>query len=305
MVAVMREAQPPDGWFTMSDGARLPYREWLPASGAPETVILALHGFNDSRDAWEIPAPSFQAEGMAIYAPDQRGFGEAPDRGFWAGTDRMAADAVEIARTLRARYPGTRLVLMGESMGGAILLRAATMQAPPPADAYVLLAPAVWGRAQMGVMLSSGLWLVSSIAPWWRVTGREVPIEIRASDNHEALLELARDPLTIHRTRFDVVRGLVDAMDAAQAAAPHFTAPGLFLYGAHDRLVPPDATAALWHKLPGSARKALYPNGYHLLFRDLDRQAPIGDAIAWIHNPGEFLPSGADAAAGAWLASQG
>src|SRR5271156_6104291 len=53
--------QPPtitDGMFTMSDGARLPYRTWLP-DGQPEFVVLALHGFNDSRDAWEIPAPSF------------------------------------------------------------------------------------------------------------------------------------------------------------------------------------------------------------------------------------------------------
>lgn len=297
-----------DGYFTMADGARLPYRRWLPAVAPgtdPWLVILALHGFNDSRDAWEIPAPYFQRAGIAIYAPDQRGFGAAPDRGLWPGEPVMVDDIVQMARMMRQRYPRARLVLMGESMGGALLMRAATRPLPPPADAYVLCAPAVWSRAQMGILLSSGLWLVSGIAPWWRVTGEEVPIRVEASDNRAALLRLAHDPLTIIATRFDVVRGLTNTMDAAQASAPDFTAPGLFLYGGKDDLVPAEATAAMWRKLPASARCAFYPAGYHLLLRDHDRAAPIGDIIAWLHDPATWLPSGADVAAGAWLTTQG
>ena len=296
---------PPDGFFTMDDGARLPYRAWLPTDGLPPAiVVLALHGFNDSRDAWEIPAPAFQAAGIAIFAPDQRGFGQAPDRGHWAGTGRMAQDAVAMARMLRARYPGARLMLMGESMGGAVLMHAATLPEPPPADGNVLLAPAVWGRAQMGVLLSSGLWVVASVAPWWRVTGREVPITIRASDNRAALLALARDPLTIHRTRFDVLRGLVDPMDAAQAAAPQMRSPALLLYGGQDELVPPEATLALWRKLPESAQTSLYPHGYHLLLRDHDRAIPIADVIAWMRDPGVPLPSDGAIVAASWQAAQ-
>ena len=303
--AVAAVARPPDGEFVMEDGARLPYRAWLPPDGLPpDIVVLGLHGFNDSRDAWEVPAPEFQRAGIAIFSPDQRGFGEAPDRGRWAGTTRMADDAAEIARTLRARFPDARLILMGESMGGAVLMCAATMPVPPPADGYVLIAPAVWGRAQMGILLSSGLWIVASVAPGWRVTGAEVPIRIRPSDNRAALLALARDPLTINRTRFDTLRGLTDAMDAAQAAAPDFRAPGLFLYGGQDRLVPPEATLALWRKLPEGARRALYPHGYHLLLRDLDRAIPITDVIAWIQDPATLLPSAAGITAASWQAAR-
>src|SRR5579875_1197139 len=58
-----------DGSFTMPDGFVLPYRSWMP-EGPPATVILALHGFNDSRDGWEYPAPAFRSAGMAVYAPD-------------------------------------------------------------------------------------------------------------------------------------------------------------------------------------------------------------------------------------------
>ena len=67
-----------------ADGARLPMRVF-PPEGAPRAVILALHGFNDSRDAWELPAPALAALGIALYAPDQRGFGATEARGLWPG----------------------------------------------------------------------------------------------------------------------------------------------------------------------------------------------------------------------------
>ena len=56
-------------------------------------------------------------------------------------------DARTMARLLRQRYPDTRLILMGESMGAAVLMRLATSPAPPAdVSGYVLIAPAVWGR---------------------------------------------------------------------------------------------------------------------------------------------------------------
>ncbi|MBV9785282.1 MAG: lysophospholipase [Acidisphaera sp.] len=301
----MGPAGPTDGSFVMRDGARLPYRIWQPDQ-EPWAVVLALHGFNDSRDAWELPAPSFTRAGVAIVAPDQRGFGHAPDRGRWAGTQALVDDAAEMAGMLRRRYPSARLYLMGESMGGAVLMRLATQPEAPPVDGYVLLAPAVWGRAEMNVLLRSLLWVASNVAPGLSLSGG--PVRVVASSNRAALIRLSTDPLTLHSTRVDTLKGLVDLMDAALAAAPHFRAPSLFLYGGKDELVPGRATAATWRGLEEAAasgtRIAYYPAGYHLLLRDLDRAAPIGDVIAWMHTPGQPLPSGADRAAAEWLARQ-
>ena len=84
---VPRHPPPPivtDGTFVMPDGARLPYREWLPA-GDPAVVMLALHGIDDSRDAWEKPGPILATKGIAVIAPDERGFGAATGRGRWPG----------------------------------------------------------------------------------------------------------------------------------------------------------------------------------------------------------------------------
>ena len=211
-----------DDAFIIADGMRLPFRSWLPA-GVPVAVVLALHGINDSRDAWEIPAPDFAAAGIALYAPDQRGFGATAARGFWPGGDALADDARTMARLLRARYADVRLVLLGESMGAAVLMHMATRPDPPDVDGYLLLAPAVWGRAAMNPFLRGLLWLASNTVPGMELTGQG--LKVTPSDNAEALIRLSTDPLSLRRTRVDTVRGLVDLMDLALAAAPFFNAP--------------------------------------------------------------------------------
>jgi acylglycerol lipase len=290
-----------DEVVTMPDGGRIPLREWLP-DGRPRAVVLALHGFNDSRDAWELPGPVFAKAGIALYAPDQRGFGAAPLRGRWPGVRTLEDDAASLIRTLHARYPGVPIYAMGESMGGAILMGLATRVDAPPVDGWILLSPAVWGRQQMGVILSSGLWLVSSLAPGLSVTGGEVKLKVVASDNRDALLRLARDPLTIRRTRFDALRGLADLMDDAQSAARRLPSNVLALYGEKDTIVPVEAASRAWRNMPAGVRRGLYPSGYHLLMRDKGRDAVIGDVIAWINDRNAPLPSGADRWARVWLA---
>ncbi len=288
--------------FIMPDGTRLPYRAWLPG-GDPWAVILALHGMNDSRDAWEYPAPGLTFAGVAMFSPDQRGFGATGTRGFWPGSNDMVNDVRAMVGLLRARYPHVRLYLMGESMGGAVLMQLATEPHPPPVDGYIVIAPAVWGRAEMNVFLRASLWLASNTVPGMRLTGAGI-VKVTASDNRAALRRLSTDPLTIHGTRVDAVRGLVDLMDTALAAAPRFQARSLFLYGGHDELIPPRATAATWRALPPGPVRAFYPEGYHLLLRDIDRITPIDDILAWMRDQAAPLPSGADRAAAAWLEKQ-
>ena len=111
--------------FIASDGTRLPLRKWLP-QGPVKAVILALHGFNDYSNAFDDAGKAWAAHGIATYAYDQRGFGGAPGRGSWAGEGRLALDAIAAIRVLRRTYPGRPLYLLGESMGGAVAILAAT-----------------------------------------------------------------------------------------------------------------------------------------------------------------------------------
>lgn len=287
--------------LVMSDGARLPLRVWLPAD-EPRAVVLALHGFGDhSGNAFEVPAPLLNAAGIALYAYDQRGFGAAPHRGYWPGTQTLVADAVAAARLVRARHPGVPLYMMGESMGVAVLLVAATSPRPPPVDGYVLLAPAVRGRASMGAfagrLLNVLSWVIPAVAFYGSAPG------FAPTDNDAAMERWSRDPLTLKQFRVDVLRGLVDLMDQALLAAPHFRAPALILYGAKDRLVAGAPVRRMVRALPEDAPHliAYYPEGHHLLLRDKNRAVVAEDIASYLVRPNAPLPSNADEAAARWL----
>ena len=296
--------QPPNLVFTLSDSTLLPARAWFPPAGAPwRGVILALHGYTDSRDAWELPAPALAGAGYAVFAPDQRGFGATATRGHWPGTKRLVADAAELSAQLRARYPGTRLVILGESMGGAVALILAARPVQM-ADAFILSAPAVWGWEQLAPPLALTLRLTAWLAPGWAPDPGRVGEDITASDNIPALLRFGHDPLTLRQPTIGSTLGLVDLMTDAQHAAPALHGRVLILAGRRDQIVPPAATHAAWAHLPPSVRRAFYPHGYHLLLRDTDRALVQADILAWLADPDAWLPSGADAAAAAWLSDQ-
>jgi alpha-beta hydrolase superfamily lysophospholipase len=188
---------------------------------------------------------------------------------------------------------------MGESMGGAV---AALLAARPGAgpDATVLLSPAVWGPGQMDVRLYAALLLADAVAPGWVPNPGPLAQHITASDNIPALIRFGRDPLTLRQVNVRDLRGLVTLMGQAHAAMAQLRGPVLLLNGRRDQLVPPAATASAWDGLPANVRRGFYPNGYHLLLRDRDRALVEADILAWLDEPDQWLPSGADAAASAW-----
>ena len=283
-------------FVTVADATRLPLRIWQ-AEGGVKAVILALHGFNDYSNAFEMPGPYWAARGVSTYAYDQRGFGRGADAGRWAGIDTYIDDLRATAALLRARHPGLPLYLIGESMGGAISMMAMTSGAPPDVDGVILVAPAVWDRSHMPFYQTWALWIASNTLPWMQLSAKG--LDIMPSDNIDMLRKLSADPLVIKSTRIDSIRGLVDLMDDAFSAAPKLVGPSLILYGARDEVVPEAPTLAMMSSLPksGAHRIAIYSRGYHMLLRDLQGQVVWDDILAWIAASKAALPSGADSAA--------
>jgi alpha-beta hydrolase superfamily lysophospholipase len=284
--------------LVMADGTTLALRVWAPRL-PPRAVILALHGFGDhGGNSFVEGGPLLNAAGILVYAYDQRGFGYSTQRGIWPGVATLVEDARAATRLIAARHPDLPLFLMGESMGGAIVAVAGTQ--PLPVRGYILAAPAVLGRSQLpwvaSAMLDGLVRLIPAMAMPATAGG------IAASDNRAALLRFGRDPLTIREARLDLVAGVLDSMDAAVAALPQCcTAPSLILTGGQDQVIPTRVARRVLRTLPHRADRRIlhYPDGWHLLLRDVIRETVAADIVSWVADPA--APLAAEAAAAAWL----
>lgn len=281
--------------MVMGDGTRLPCRVWTPSEGQTWAALVCLHGMNDHGMAWHLAGPWWAARGVAVFACDQRGFGAAPGRGVWAGEARMAEDLRQMTALVRARHPGVTLGVVGESMGGAVAVSAFASSRPPDADRLILLAPAVWGWSSQPWTSRAGLWLaarlmggIAASPPDWAVR------DLMATDNLPELRRMSRDPGMIFETRFDTLYGLVGLMEGASGRLGALPGPTLLAYGGRDQIIPPAAMARALAEAgePAGLTTAFYPEGRHLLVRDLDRARVLGDVLAFLRDPARPLPSG-------------
>jgi alpha-beta hydrolase superfamily lysophospholipase len=229
-----------------------------------------------------MPASYWATQGITTLAYDQRGFGRTPNAGLWAGGDALRSDLADIVEAAHARYPGKPVLVLGESMGGAVVLSALASARPPEADGVILVAPAVWSRSDMPLSYRAALWLGAHTMPSMTVSGRG--LKIWPSDNIAMLRKLAHDPLFQHTTRADSVYGLVNLMDEARHAPERIahSPPMLLLYGKNDQVIPNVPTEATLRALGARTEARCYEHGYHMLLRDLEGPSVWKDVAAWI-----------------------
>jgi acylglycerol lipase len=273
--------------LVMDDGARLPLTVWR--AKALRAVIVAVHGFNGYANDFSLPGPWFAAQGVSVYAYDQRGFGRhVAERGVWPGSDRLARDLTAAVALVRSRHRAMPVYVLGFSMGGAVALKAAAEGLR--ADGLVLAAPAVWGWEEMNPLYRAALWGAAHAVPAATATGQG--LGVAPSDNVQWLRTYSRDPLNIRATRFDALFGLVDLMQEAHEAAGAARLPALFVYGANDEIIPEAPTRRVLRSYGGEKRIAIYARGWHMVLQDVQRERVWRDILTWMTNRSAVLPSG-------------
>jgi len=276
-----------ESWQT-PDGITLGLQSWLPEA-PPRAVIIGLHGMNDYANTFAMPGPVWAADGIAVYAYDQRGFGRSPQRGIWPGDEKLVADLASFVGLMRAEHPGVPIYIVGVSMGGAVAI-STLAERELEVDGVVLVAPAVWGWSVLPFPYRATLWLVAHTAPGSSFTGSG--LQIWPSDNIEMLRALGRDKQMIFETRADAIYGLVGLMDRAYLSAPEVNEPALYLYGEKDEIIPKGPTKATIARWCGPLRVVVYEKGWHMLLRDLQAERVWADIARFTRDPAAALPSG-------------
>ena len=82
-------------------------------------------------------------------------------------------------------------------MGGAVVLTALASRHHQPRTASILVAPAVWSRADMPLLYRAALFLGAHLVPGMILSNNAAGrvVKIMPSDNVPMLIALGRDPL--------------------------------------------------------------------------------------------------------------
>ena len=288
----MPQFDPAQNRMISFDGAELGLTVW-DTDTDPEIVVVGVHGMNDYANAFHMAAPYWAQHGVKTYAYDQRGFGRSVGRGEWPDEELMREDLRTAVRLARETHPDVTLAVVGISMGGAMAMTAFGSDRPPEdVDRVVFSGPGLRGWGSIPVVQRVALWTSVRVRPGWVVRPPRF-VKIEPSDNVEMLRRMWSDPLGIRTNKIGQVHGVVSLMENAHRAAPKLSenVPMLLTYGAKDIVIPERGVRRTAKKLPSHVRTAYYPNGYHMLLRDLQAELVFDDVLAFLKDPDAPLPS--------------
>ena len=267
-----------------------PCVSWVPAVDVkPRVAMLCIHGFSLHKGCYAAFGKEMAKNGIATYATDLRGFGELKDYKSRVGMD-FDGDLVDIKATLQQihkNHPGLPVILLGESLGGAIALRAAALY-PGLISGLICAVPArdrfAMSDSEKKVTRNSVLRAVTGeySKP---MDGAAFAAVQKISAKEDLRSEWKNDPLM--RTYFsakDFVQFDLFMMGNLEVAHLIKDTPVLFLQGTNDKLIRPEGTWRLFERLSTPNRQlVLSKNSEHLLFEENQfRPDDVGFVMTWI-----------------------
>jgi alpha-beta hydrolase superfamily lysophospholipase len=266
--------------LTSADGTRIEVRVHTPAQ--PRAVLLVIPGLGDHAGRYDEFATAVRAGGIATFALDLRGHGRsAGQRGHASAFARFLEDVDTVRTAAQSLHPHVPLFLLGQSMGGLVLIRY-LQERVPPAGA-VICSP--WLKTALPVPA----WK-RALAPLSARLLPRLPFAhgIRAEDlSHDNVMveRYRRDPLIHGRITPATFRGVTDAMRRAEQRCDRLTMPILFLVGGADRVVDTPAALQLARALDGPDVSVRELAGrYHELLNETDRRETYALIAEWLLN---------------------
>jgi acylglycerol lipase len=245
-----------------------PCLRWIDSTMPPQAVILCIHGLGLHNGSYEDFGKRMSRLGYAVYAVDMRGFGsyKEADGKKQVDFDGCLSDIKSTLKVLHRAHPNLPLFLLGESMGGAIALRATALY-PDLVDGLISSVPSGERFKQGRGSLSVAMHLLEGPNKSFDVgTG----VINQATVKPELKEAWANDPL--NRMNLSPIELITfqKFMNQNHDIAPLIKdKPVLFVQGCNDKLVKPEGTVELFNELGTKDRKIqMIENGEHLIFEE-------------------------------------
>ena len=257
---------------------RVFYREWTCVS--PKAVIIFVHGMGGYSGRFFEMGPYFAKAGFQIFAIEQKGHGESPSiKGHISNFKLYSSDLKSLVEHARAQFPGRKIFVFGESMGGLITLDFC-IHFQDLIDGIILVSPAVKDKLPMSLKKKAEILKAAIFDPMGFF-----PAGFSAS-------MFTRDPLIIKRIDADELEtrnftakfflSILKAIIYVNSKPRAIKLPVLMLLSGKDTMVSAEAAAAYFKKIRSKDKELkLYPEMYHALYVDKDRIDVFKDIIDW------------------------
>lgn len=261
-----------------ADGLELALYRWQ--VDQPRASCLLVHGYAEHAGRYDAVAHALAGAGIEVWAVDLRGHGHSPGRR--ADVRRFqdfVSDVATLSEQVHAERPGLPALVLGHSMGGAIALQLA-LEHPEWVDGLALSAPFLRPTTPPPSWLTGLAAGLASSLPQLPVQA----LDASALSRDSAVVEAYRsDPLTYTGwVKARMGHEMVEAGARLLGRASTLGVPTLLMHGGADALADPQASRELAQAAPdGMVTLEVYPESYHELLNDLDRQAVLARLIAW------------------------
>jgi alpha-beta hydrolase superfamily lysophospholipase len=261
-------------------GVRIVYDVWTPDT-EPRGVVVLSHGLGEHARRYDHVAERFGQAGLVTYALDHRGHGRSGGKRVRVKSiDEYTGDFDTLVKIATTGHPGLKRVVLGHSMGGGIVF-AWGVDHPGDFDLMVLSGPAV--SAHTGVPAGKALMgkAVGSLLPGLPVEELDANA---ISRDPEVVAAYNADPLVHHgKIPAGIAKALLKVGETMPQRARQLTAPLLVVHGAEDALVPVGGSELLVDCVGSSdVRLKVYPELYHEVFNEPERDRVLDDVTAWI-----------------------
>lgn len=263
-------------------GVRIVYDVWMPST-PPRAVAVLAHGFGEYARRYDHVAQRLGEDGILTYALDHRGHGRSGgSRVVVRGMEQYVADFAALIEIASYDHPGLKRVLLGHSMGGAIVACYGQQRSRPPGDdLMVLSAPAVAVQTLIAPFMAVMIKALGGLVPGLPVL--QVDDGAMSRDPDTVVSHFA-DPLVYQgRIPAGVCRALLRVGETMPQWAPALTAPLLIVHGSDDQLVTVNGSRRLVEFVGCTdVELRVYAGLYHAVLCEPERYQVLDDVVSWI-----------------------
>ncbi|MBS2002992.1 MAG: alpha/beta fold hydrolase [Cyanobacteria bacterium SZAS LIN-5] len=258
-----------DNWFKERVGReRAPGFAYFNPTVPLKGLIVAVHGLGLHSGAYNAFGERIQKEGYGLVSFDVRGFGSYRNDEVTQKLDLLAAvsDIQRILREMRSDYPDIPLILLGESMGGAIALRIAS-ESPNLIDAVISSVPSGSRYQARRTAFKVALKFLNQKHEQFDV-GSAVVKQATADMDLRDMWE-GDSQMRMKLSPSELLNFQSFMSDNVKAATKISKTPVIIFQGFSDNLVKPMGTLAIYQAIPNKDKDMIFiGRAEHLIFEE-------------------------------------